>query len=129
MRPAEGRAFLRTVAASAYDWGSSRSPSNALLPFFLAEGSPTKIDYNKKGTLLLTSLLEDLALFAKLVHRMATHSSNARWDGSHSSLRSSAVLPPSSCWVWQLGSTWTCDRRGSVLPVGHDMSPEKTRST
>ena len=32
------------------------------MPFypFLGEGSPTKIDYSKKGTLILTSLLEDL---------------------------------------------------------------------
>ena len=37
----------------------TRSPSIALLPFF-GEGSPTKIDYRKKGTLSLTSLLEDL---------------------------------------------------------------------
>ena len=27
---------------------------------FLGEGSPTKIDYRKKGTLMLTFLLEDL---------------------------------------------------------------------
>ena len=42
--------------------GSSRdyrSPSSALLPF-LGDCSPTKIDYRKKGTLVLTSLLEDL---------------------------------------------------------------------
>ena len=33
----------------------------ALLPFlFWGEGFPTKIDYRKKGTLILTSLLEDL---------------------------------------------------------------------
>ena len=37
----------------------ARSPSSALLPF-LGEGSPTKIDYREKGTLVLTSLLEDL---------------------------------------------------------------------
>ena len=37
---------------------SSRSPSSP----FLGEGSPTKIDYRKKGTLILTSLLEDLVL-------------------------------------------------------------------
>ena len=37
-----------------------RSPSIADLPFF-GEGSPTKIEYRKKGTLILTSLLEDLA--------------------------------------------------------------------
>ena len=29
-------------------------------PTFWGEGSPTKIDYRKRGTLLLTSLLEDL---------------------------------------------------------------------
>ena len=41
---------------------SSRSPSN-WCPFtvsFFWEGSPTKIDYRQKGTLSLTSLLEDL---------------------------------------------------------------------
>ena len=37
-----------------------RSPRSALLSPFLGEGSPTKIDYRKKGTLILTSLLEDL---------------------------------------------------------------------
>ena len=33
------------------------------MPFYpcLGEGSPTKIDYRKKGTLILTSLLQDLA--------------------------------------------------------------------
>ena len=35
---------------------TTRSPSSALLPFFWA----SKIDYSKKGTLILTSLLEDL---------------------------------------------------------------------
>ena len=35
-------------------------PSSALLPFF-GEGSLTEIDNRKKGTLILTSLLEDLA--------------------------------------------------------------------
>ena len=40
----------------------TRSPSSAVShPFFGWEGSPTKIDYRKKGTLVLTSLLEDLA--------------------------------------------------------------------
>ena len=38
---------------------TARSASSALLPF-LGEGSPTKIDYRKKGTLILTTLLEDL---------------------------------------------------------------------
>ena len=39
----------------------SRLCSSALLSPFLGEGSPTKIDYRKRGTLILTSLLEDLA--------------------------------------------------------------------
>ena len=39
----------------------ARPPSSALLnPFFGGEGSPTKIDYRKRDTLILTSLLEDL---------------------------------------------------------------------
>ena len=40
---------------------STRSPSIAPFYLFFGEGSPTKIDYgNKKGTLILTCLLEDL---------------------------------------------------------------------
>ena len=35
----------------------ARSPSSSL---FLGEGSPTKIDYRKRVTLIPTSLLEDL---------------------------------------------------------------------
>ena len=42
----------------------SRSPSGALLPFFGGE-FPTKIDYRKKGTLILTSPLEDLVVLFK----------------------------------------------------------------
>ena len=34
---------------------------------FLEEGSPTKIDYRKKGTLFLASLLEDLVLIGLIV--------------------------------------------------------------
>ena len=37
-----------------------RSPSSAFVFLFFGEGSPTKIDDRKKGTLILTSLLEDL---------------------------------------------------------------------
>ena len=35
------------------------------VPFypFLGEGSPTKMDYRKKATLILTSLLEDLVIY------------------------------------------------------------------
>ena len=29
------------------------------MTLFLGEGSPSKVDYSKKGTLILTSLLED----------------------------------------------------------------------
>ena len=32
---------------------------------FLGKGSPTRIDYRKKGTLILTSLLEDLAFIVR----------------------------------------------------------------
>ena len=38
----------------------TRCPSSALLSPFLGEGSPTDVDYRKKGTLILTSRLEDL---------------------------------------------------------------------
>ena len=49
----------------------------SVVPFypFLGEGSPTKIDHRKKGTLILTSLLEDLAsaqIFLLLVQRATT---------------------------------------------------------
>ena len=37
----------------------TRSPSSALLLLF-GEGSPTEIGNNKRGTLILASLLEDL---------------------------------------------------------------------
>ena len=42
----------------------SRSPRRALVPF-LGEGSP-KIDYSKMGSLILTSLLEDLVLVSPI---------------------------------------------------------------
>ena len=37
-----------------------------VVPFFpfWGEGSPTKIDYSKKGTLIPTSLLEDLGRYS-----------------------------------------------------------------
>ena len=34
---------------------------------FLGQGSPTKIDYTKKGTLILASLLEDLVFYLRLL--------------------------------------------------------------
>ena len=45
-----------------------RSPSSAVLPFF-GEGSPTKVDCRKKGTLILTSLLEDLVSIGGKSHQ------------------------------------------------------------
>ena len=36
-------------------------PVVPFLTLFMGEGSPTKIDYRKKGALILTSLLQDLA--------------------------------------------------------------------
>ena len=50
---------------------------------FLGEGSPTKIDYRKKGTLILTSLLEDL-------DKVSIHSETA-YLGPHGF--SSLILP------------------------------------
>ena len=48
----------------------ARSPSSALSHLFFGwEASPTKIGYNKKGSLILTSLLEDLAKAASLLCR------------------------------------------------------------
>ena len=66
----------------------TRSPSSALLPFLFGGGSPTKIDYRKKvGTLILTSVLEDLEnvvwisfrrIPKRVIHlkRQATHCSS-----------------------------------------------------
>ena len=50
------------INSSSLFWTSafSRSPSSASHPLFGWEGSPSKIDCRKKGTLILTSLLEDL---------------------------------------------------------------------
>ena len=44
--------------------GFLSSPGLRTVPFspFLGEGSPTKIDYRKVGTLIPTSLLEDLVV-------------------------------------------------------------------
>ena len=44
----------------------ARSPVVPLYPC-LREGSTTKIDYRKKGTLILTSLLEDLGVHVRSV--------------------------------------------------------------
>ena len=50
----------RLGLGAAWTAAQAMSPSTALEPTFFGEGSPTKIDYRKKGTLILTSLLEDL---------------------------------------------------------------------
>ena len=60
--------WSKQLSETCFSAKMTRSPkgsSSALLPFFGWEGSPTKIDYIKKGTLILTSLLEDLD---KLTH-------------------------------------------------------------
>ena len=44
---------------------SSRSPGSALSPLFWGEGSPAEINYRRKGTPILTSLLEDLVLLVR----------------------------------------------------------------
>ena len=49
-----------STSVACFWWLFSRCPSSGLVHFFGGEGSPTKIDYRKKGTLILTSLLEDL---------------------------------------------------------------------
>ena len=61
--PAETELQTISEAGLSQHWDVvPRSPSSALLPFF-GEGFPTKIDYRKKGTLILTSLLDDLGAF------------------------------------------------------------------
>ena len=48
-----------------------------VMPFFFSlswgEGSPTKIDYRKKGTLILTPLLEDLEVVANRASFFCMH--------------------------------------------------------
>ena len=66
------RAWLRPKREVGGQGGSSTGSPSALLPFFGLEGSPVIIDYRKKGTLILTSLLEDLvkAMLTPRVHRL-----------------------------------------------------------
>ena len=44
------------------------------IDFFGGQGSPTKIDHRKNGTLILTSLLEDLVVNRKFGLVRPTHS-------------------------------------------------------
>ena len=57
-----GRVELLTFGVWFLDFLDSRSPTRCPLSDFFSfgGGSPTKIDYSKKGTLILDSLLEDL---------------------------------------------------------------------
>ena len=55
-----GGAMGRPSATSSSLFARSPSESCPPLPFFGWEGSPTKVDYRKVGTLILSSLLEDL---------------------------------------------------------------------
>ena len=50
-RPPLAPAWLTPRHGRFRSWGVARSPSSALLSPFLGEGSPTKIDYRKKGYL------------------------------------------------------------------------------
>ena len=58
-----------------------------VVPFytFLGEGSPTKVDYRQKGTLILASLLEELALLnGQLPSQQKVsclHASHEAWKG------------------------------------------------
>ena len=44
------RKFIDTRKKKQKTGGETRSPSSALLPFLFWEGSPTTVDYRKKGT-------------------------------------------------------------------------------
>ena len=58
------------------------------MPFypFFGEGSSTKIDYRKNGTLILTSLLEDLRFV------LVQYRSSSAFDLLRSPVESSSVL-------------------------------------
>ena len=62
--------FVWAIHSGSGTWFGSFSVGPPVVPFspFLGERSPTKIDYRKKGTLMLTSLLEDLAQFLAANH-------------------------------------------------------------
>ena len=51
---------LKQEEMEAYPLERLGPPVVPFLPFF-GEGSPTKLDYRRKGTLILTVVLEDLA--------------------------------------------------------------------
>ena len=69
-----------------------------VVPFypFLGEGSPTKIDYRKKSTLFLSSLLEDVGV-TQFVFPMARAISDWRWrthaNATQGRTREHALLP------------------------------------
>ena len=58
-----GRCRGSLVGSELRTWAFVRGPpAIGALSLFWGEGSPTKVDYRKKGILILTSLLEDLVL-------------------------------------------------------------------
>ena len=65
--PSESTGFDRLVFPGWVPVWSRLAPP--VVPFcrFLGEGSPTKIDYRKKGALILTSLLEDLVEISRVI--------------------------------------------------------------
>ena len=58
--PEQRATICSAPAATGFQSPRQRFDGNSL-PCFSWEGSPTKIDYRKKGSLILTSLLEYLA--------------------------------------------------------------------
>ena len=47
---------------------------------FLGEGFPTKVDYRKQGALILTSLLEDLAVHLETLVDSVVRTESTRCD-------------------------------------------------
>ena len=75
---------------------------------FLGEGSPTNIDHRKKGTLILTSLPEDLAVVPGVSETMAKPSGRAL-EGSSTDASAEVSLPnfTSSCTLNCLGGPFS----------------------
>ena len=76
------------------------SPSTALLHFFLREiRFPTKIDYRKEGTLILTCLVEDLVgvhLRTKGAHRVLVDPQGYALSGPFENLWLQSLCPAAS---------------------------------
>ena len=91
-RQARGAAPVRVVSCDlggGISMAFAGAPLPPVVPFypFSGEGSPTKIDYSKKGTLILTSPLEDLIylmhiyLYTAYIHTASGTTSIHTLDG------------------------------------------------